>query len=204
MKKFIFPIIASIALVLAIIALATVILPQKKEVNVGQTGDPGSLLIEDYFPAIKYNDGYFSNLGMTVNGTSTTALSYDGFIANADFTIATGTAKAVYTNKTGRNMMCHSGGVLADSLSTTLGPSFAVSLGTSTSGTGYATNLIASSTIATTTDRMIPTEYTGTFRLATGESIVGALSDRLKNASSTYQTSTYWNIDFGIPCWLVD
>ncbi len=141
---------------------------------------------------------------LTVSGTSTIVMSYDGFRANSGFTMATGTAKAVYSNMTGKNLMCQGGGVIADSLSTTLGPAFQVGCGTSTSATGYTTSLIASTTVATTTDAAVSFSYTTVWILPAGNSVVCALSDLQPNASSTYFTSSYWNIDLSIPCAMID
>ena len=68
---------------------------------------------------------------LTVNGTTTQAgFSYDGFVAWDDFTMgATGTAKAVFTNNSGVDMICSNGASYFNSLSATLGASFMVGMG---------------------------------------------------------------------------
>jgi hypothetical protein len=125
-----------------------------------------------------------------------------GGIANASFTMATGTAKAVYTNNTGIDMICGPGSLYFKSLSTTLGASLVVGIGVSTSATGYSVSLLASTTIATTTTTFTSVPTTAaSFYLADGSSIIGALSDyNGGSASSTYYGSSYWTAQFQFPC----
>ena len=136
---------------------------------------------------------------LTVNGTTTIARSPDGFVVWDDFTMSTGTAKAVYTNSGGA-LLCDddSGAIYFDS--TAFSPSLVVSIGTSTSATGYATNLLASTTIATSSDSVIDITYAAPFVLAYNESLVAALSDITNSiASSTHYSN--WIVQFGIHCW---
>ncbi len=138
--------------------------------------------------------------GTAVFGTTTVASSPDGFVAWDDVTtVATGTAKAVFTN-TGNPMMCgdESGAIFFDS--TGFSPSLVVSMGTSSTATGYSAGLLASTTVATTTDAVVDLTYAAPFRLANGESIVLSLSDITNTAaSSTFYSN--WGIQFGVQCW---
>ena len=143
----------------------------------------------------------------TLTGTTTQAgFSYDGFIAYAGFTMATGTAKAVFTNTSGVNMMCGTGNLYFDG--TTYAPAIVVGVGVSSSATGYSVSLLASTTIATTTDTFIMASSTaalggsGGFRLATGSSIVGALSDA-DGAMSSSTNYSNWDVEMAFPCWLM-
>lgn len=137
--------------------------------------------------------------GLTVTGTTTIAKSPDGFVAWDDVsTVATGTAKAVYTN-TGSPMMCDADSGAVYFKSNGFSPSLVVSMGTSTSATGYATNLLASTTVATTTTAVVPLTYAVPFVLGNNQSLVVALSDITNaNASSTYYSN--WAIEMGIQC----
>lgn len=136
---------------------------------------------------------------ITLTGTTTIAKSPDGFVAWDDYTVATGSKKMIYTNS-GSDMMCDgsSGAVYANS--TGYSPALSVSVGTSTSITSATmpTNLVSSTTISTTTDKVIPFTITHPFLLANGESIVGSLADVNANSSSTYFAN--WSIEMGVSC----
>ena len=185
-----------------------------------------SMRVEDYIPVIRENAGYYSDepiyttdtlqadsaatLGSTLAVTGATTLigtttqrapSNDGFVASRDVTMATGTAKASFT-ATGK-MMCRGGGVYFDATAGTgLNPSIIFSLGTTTALLTYGTGLIASTTVATDTDKMVDVTMTATHFLAAGEKIQLGLSDyNGDSASSTYYSN--WDVEFGIPCWLM-
>lgn len=139
----------------------------------------------------------------TLTGSSTITKSFDGFVAWDDFTEATGTAKAVYTNTAG-DMWCNgaNGGLLFDNTTAHQAPALQVSMGTSTSATGYSINLLASTTVATTSDQVIGITYTANFLLLAGESIVAALSDTQgTNSSSTNYGN--WAGELGFNCRLI-
>lgn len=144
------------------------------------------------------------NSGIAVNGT-TIIDKYGGFWVQPEITsYATGTVNAFYTNSTSADMMCSGGGVYADSLSTTLGRNFKFSMGTSTSATsGAGTNLIASTTVATTTDTFTQLAATYTFMLKKTQSVILYFSDVDANATSTYFKETYWKIYPAIGCTFV-
>jgi len=137
-----------------------------------------------------------------ITGTSTLTVSYDGFVVQPTMSYATGTP-VVYTNTTGKAMMCRAGGVYADSLSASLGRNFKVSMGTSTGIVGAGTNLLSTTTVATTTDTFLGLTYTAPFSLANNESIITYFADVDANASSTYFTSTYWRVQPAISCTLL-
>lgn len=179
------------------------------------TGAIGTKLIEDYLPVVKYNEGLYSALPFyttstlqvdstsTLTGSSTITKSFDGFVAYAAFTSATGTAKAVYTNTAG-DMACDSDNAVVYFDNTTLhqAPSLQFSIGTSTSATGYSTAISASTTVATTSDQVFDVTYATPWILKSGESIVGALSDTQgTNSSSTNYGN--WSGQFGFHCWLI-
>lgn len=135
----------------------------------------------------------------TLTGTTTITKSPDGFVAYMGFTVATGTAKASYSNPS-NDMVCDGSSGYFQGIGTTFAPSLVVAFGTSTSATGYSTNLLASTTLATTTNQFFAETYTSPFRLKSGESIVGALSDITNtDASSTYYSN--WSMEYGVHCW---
>jgi len=224
-EKFIL-IIAGLAIILAGTALVVSILKTSPAQLVDNVGSLGGLAIENYFPIIKHNQGYYSELPIslsgadgdltisssgtltlsgtnTFNGTTTVLASYDGFVVQPTVSYATGTVNALYTNTTGKVIMCDAGGVYADSLSTSLGRNFKVSMGTSTVTTGAGINLLSTTTVATTTDSFLWLTYTKPFVLGLGESIITWFADVDANASSTYFTSTYWRVQPAIFCTLL-
>jgi len=137
--------------------------------------------------------------GATLQGTTTIVRSPDGFVAWSGYVVATGTAKAVFTN-TGAPMMCDADSGFIRPKGTTFAPSIVLALGTSTSATGHSVNLIASTTVATTTTSVIPFTYALPFVLGNNESIVGGISDySAAIASSTFFSN--WSIEFGVHCW---
>lgn len=142
-----------------------------------------------------------SNGSLTTTGTTTVAASYDGYGVYDDFTVtATGTAKAVYTNTYGPAVCTGADGIVwADA--TGFAPSLVFSLGTSTSATGYSTNLLASTTVATSTDTLIRLTNHA-FILGAGESIVGAISDITNALASTTHMSN-WSVQFSVKCRLI-
>lgn len=205
--------IGILAVVLAVVITWFVVKPK----NVVPVGTPGNMLAEQYDPYIQYNGGFNTALGITnsgeltqsgattfsstntLTGTTTITKSPDGFTAYMGFTVATGTAKAVYTNPS-NDMVCDGRSGFFQGIGTTFAPSLVVAFGTSTSATGYSTNLLASTTLATTTNQFFAETFATPFRLKSGESIVGALSDITNTeASSTYYSN--WTMQYGVHCW---
>ena len=134
-------------------------------------------------------------------GTTTIARSYDGFMAGGGITpasVATGTVHTLYTHTGGRSLCNTAGsGLYADS--TGYSPNLVISVGTSTSA-AYSTNLIASSTLATTTDEMLPSS-SYLFVMEAGDEITAFLADGITNASSTNFAN--WDIEYQTQCWLI-
>ena len=138
----------------------------------------------------------------TLTGTTTVTKSYDGFVAWDNFTLATGTAKAVYTNSTGVDMMCNRGAGDVYFNATGFAPSIVFGIGESSSATGFDVSLIASTTVATSTDTITAFTSVVPFVLESGNSIVASLSDYVAAiASSTHFGN--WTAEFSIDCHLI-
>jgi hypothetical protein len=160
----------------------------------GATGASGDSLgaFTSYEPTYTKISG-----NVAVGGSFYTGYSYDDGEAGsgAAFTMATGTAKWIWTNANTdkADALCRGGSSAVFATSTSgFSPTVQFSLGTSTSATGYATNLLASTTLASSTPpRVIPLTYTGEFVVRYNESIVGALSDTY---SGTAASSTYYSL----------
>lgn len=147
------------------------------------------------------NEGLIVSDGgiVTLTSTTTMAKSPDGFVAWASFTMATGTAKAVYTNS-GAPLACDADSGHIYVTETTYAPSLSFSIGTSTSITAYSANLLGSTTVGTTTPaQVLQLTYAFPFILGNGQSIIASISDNVTNASSTF----FGNVSaaFGIHCW---
>lgn len=198
-------------------------------------GAIGTMKVEDYVPVIKFNDGYYSSLPITLTGsdgdittgddltvtddlavtgnstltgTSTITCSRDGFIANANLTIATTGVAASWRNDCGTNVMCadESGAVFFDG--TNFAPALSVRIGTSTGITGpIAGTLIASTTVATSSgsagvDQVVDVTYDAPFLLTPTQAIIAYLSDLdTTSASSTYFSN--WDAELGFHCWML-
>ena len=195
-------------------------------------GAVGNKLAEQYDTYIKYNAGYKTQLPfnlsgssatlsvdgtLTANGTTTLAKSFDGFSAGGAFTISTSTgAQTLYTNG-GGPIICETAIndlVVIDDIGSFIG-AMTVSIGTSTDSTLPNELLLASTTIATTTNALTTSVYHQiiagvtapvTFILDGGESIVGILADGdggitvgpQPSASSTDFSKR--TLDYGISC----
>ena len=148
------------------------------------------------------NTGAITTSGnLAVTGTTTITKSPDGFVAYMGFTMATGTAKAVYTNPSS-DLVCDGRSAYFQGIGTTFAPSLVVAFGTSTSATGYSTNLLASTTLATTTNQFFAETFVTPFRLKSGESIVGALSD-ITNSEASSTNYSNWSMQYGVQCWVM-
>jgi hypothetical protein len=143
-----------------------------------------------------------SNGNLTVFGTSTIAHSPDGFVMWDDFTVGTTTSvvRGVITNN-GSAVICDPNGLAVYASSTgasLLAPSFMFVVGTTTSATAYSSNLMASTTVATSTSSLLGTT-TKPFLLDNGISITLSVGDAVTNASSTYY-GNWTTAEFSIPC----
>lgn len=194
---------------IAIVLIASVIGGYVGGLVGGNQSDPGSVGGTTNLDALTLDNGSFTSItGDNALGTTTITLSYDGFIAHDNVTVATGTAKGVITNSTGVDWMCKAGSVYTNG--TTFAPSLVISVGTSTSATGDPTaiGLLASTTIASTTDTVINVNAWNSgqgsnFILPSGQSILLEIYDGTTGvASSTYFSN--WDIDMDFPCWMLD
>ena len=210
--------IGILAVVLAVVITLFFSKPKNVVPSFVPVGAPGNMLAEQYDPYIQYNGGFNTALGITnsgdftqsgastlsgtvaITGTTTIAKSPDGFVAYDDFTMATGTAKAVFTNNFTSDMMCDSESGFIDAVGTSQSPSIQAAVGTSTSATGYSATLLASTTLATTTSPVFTWTYGLPFKLKAGESIVAALSDNNWIISSSTNYSN-WDMEMGVHCW---
>lgn len=149
---------------------------------------------------------------LTVTGastlTSTSTLQGEplSVVIGGNFTMSTGTAKSVYTHS-GVDYVCDGNDLVFSVTSTDWAPSLSFALGTSTSATGYATGLVASTTVATTTgavteNRLLSPANADAFLLTNGLSIVGAIQDVNVVASTTYLSN--YNVDWSTTCWAID
>lgn len=127
--------------------------------------------------------------------------SPDGFTARGSFTTGTTTSvvRGVYTNA-GSPLLCDGDSlVVYTDAQTAFAPSFKFAVGTSTTA-GYSANLIASTTVATTTDTVTSIASGWSFLLPTGSSITVSVGDySAAIASSTYYGG--WANQFAVHCW---
>ena len=143
--------------------------------------------------------GAVTNTGtVTLTGTTTIASSPDGFVIGGTIsTAATGTVRTVYTNTTGAKFCDSSTGFLYVKNNGSFAPSLVWSLGTSTSAVS-STNLVASSTVATTTSTTI-VPNASSFILAQGDVLTAIFGDITNTiASSTYLGN--WSAEAGVWC----
>lgn len=121
---------------------------------------------------------------LTVTGTSTITQSVDGLVVGGTIsTTATGTAITAYSNTTGPKMCDANIGYLFVR-NNGYAPSTIWSVGTSTASR-TTTNLLASSTIATTTSGLLP--LTGSlFELLNGDELMVIFGEHDPTASSTH------------------
>lgn len=205
-KNIIIGVLSVIVIVIASLALVGNNQPKSEDLNLkGGTRFANGISTDSTSPS----SGEIRTTSLTVTaastltGTSTLTKSVDGFVAFDDFSVATGTAKAVYTNSFSDQMCDAESGFIDAVASGAQAPSLVLSLGTTTSATGYSAGLLSSTTLATSTSPVLPLTYTVPFKLKNGESIVGALSDANGIISSSTNYSN-WDIDFGVHCWMLE
>jgi hypothetical protein len=218
-KKLVVGLVAIILIVIGIVYVSVKV-SNKIVGGANVAASPGNLLVEDYTPYTRQNGGTYTNLPIktgstlevtgatTLSGLVTSPLSYDGFKPYGAFTTssATGTVQNLYTNSSGYDFLCssYSGGFYATTTGTVsayaFAPSMIFTLGTSTSATGYSNNLLASTTVATSTP-VTTTIKQSVFVLRNGESVNGMFGDITNTiASSTYygNWSARWQITCGV------
>ena len=134
----------------------------------------------------------------TFTGTSTVTQSVDGLVVGGTIsTAATGTARTIYTNSTGPKF-CDSGiSYVYAKNNGSFSPSMRISVGTSTASV-TTTNLVASSTLATSTTKVI-IPIDSSFVLDNGDSVMAIFDDNNNSAaSSTYFSN--WSVEAGVWC----
>lgn len=181
----------------------------------GGVGTIGTLPIENYVPAILYNDGYYSERAITttsnfvvggnatLSGTTTITRSFDGFMLQLDVTVGTTTPVRGAMTNSGSPAICDGESlfVYANAPSTYV-PSFRFVLGTTTSATSYSANLSVSSTTAATSTDSVTNVASHNFVLGSNESITLSMGDAVTNASSTYYGD--WDVKAGVHCSILE
>jgi hypothetical protein len=141
-----------------------------------------------------------SSGSMTTTGTTTMQSSVTGTTLGGHFAVsATGTPITLYTNS-GTPKVCAAKPSYLYTRATGFGPSLVFSVGTSTGAVPTA-NVMASTTIATTTNALVLAQPTlaGAFVLGTGDSLVAIVGD-IANASASSTNYSHWGVDFGLWC----
>mgnify|MGYP001558152134 CR=1 FL=1 len=135
----------------------------------------------------------------TQTGTSTVTQSVDGIVVGGTLTISTTTGRqTLYTNTTGPKL-CDTdiGGLVVNRIGVNQAPAIIFSIATSTSSALPGTNLIASTTIATSTDTIVRVTDRN-FILANNDTLMGLIADTNANSSSTNFGS--WNAEYSVWC----
>lgn len=136
----------------------------------------------------------------TLTGTSTVTQSVDGLVVGGTLTISTTSRQTLYTNSTGPKFCTQSVSALHVATMQAFAPSLIFAIGTSTSAANPEVNLIASTTVATTTDTLVDAASDDSnFILKTGETVVSLIADYMTTgASSTYYGN--WNAEYFLWC----
>ena len=136
----------------------------------------------------------------TIYGSSTIAASFDGTFVGGTFTISTTSPSTLYTNTFSPQICDSSTAALYAKNNGSFAPSLNFSVGTST-GSIPTLNLLATTTIASTTTTFVPAIKSG-FILGSGHKIMGLIGDVMTTgASSTYYGN--WSAEFGVSCRLL-
>lgn len=136
-----------------------------------------------------------ANGGFVGTGTTTISNSYDGFQAYSAVTVATGTVTTL--SRTGSPIMCDGGNGALYFNSTAFSPSLKVSVGTTTE-----VDLLATTTIATTTDTVVQLKNSK-YVVGSGGTIFNVYLADITNteASSTYYGN--WSVELSDNCWIL-
>jgi hypothetical protein len=142
---------------------------------------------------------------VSLNATTTVARSYDGFMAGGGITpssLATGTTFTLYTHS-GGPALCDSSSAIFYADSTAYSPSLIIDIGTTTTSGGYSANLIASTTLATTTDAVLGIAH-DLFVMNSGDQITARLADTYpSNLGASSTNFANWDLEFQTQCWLI-
>ena len=135
---------------------------------------------------------------LTITATTTLTESVDGLVVGGTISMAaTGTARTVYSNTTGPKYCDADTAYLYVKNNGSFAPSLVFSMGTSTSAVA-TTNLIASTTVATSTTSLLqPIE--SKFILENGDELMVIFGD----ITNTMASSTYfgnWTAEAGVWC----
>lgn len=146
-----------------------------------------------------------------VDNSGNIVKSPDGFVLWDDFTVGTTSpVRGALINTTGSALMCDADSLFVYSDATgDFSPSFKFAVGTTTATlgstnlpttVGYSANIVASTTVATTTDTVTSIGSGWTFLLPVNNSVTLSVGDY----SSAIASSTYygnWSGQFGVHCW---
>lgn len=189
-------------IVIAIIAIGGYFFPNV--LNLGAGGDINTTLV-------KFAGGLNAGRGqqLKIDNQGNITQSPDGFVLWDDFTIGTTSpVRGAVVNTTGLPLMCDADSLYVYTDATTdFAPSFKFTVGTSTTAVtslptsvGYSANIVASTTVATTTDTVTSIGSGWTFLLPVNNSVTLAVGDYSSAiASSTYYSA--WSGQFGVHCW---
>ncbi len=181
----------------------------RSDANLGHSVYDAQRFVGDVYQglneALMMQDGEFvgpidTDQLVDLGATTTVARSYDGFMAGGTVSsVATGSVKTLYTHSGGR-AVCDASQSALYANSTAFSPNLTISVGTSTSA-AYSSNLIASSSLATTTDS-VSTGGAHQWVMDAGDKITAFLADTTgPMSSSTYFAN--WTIEFKTHCWLI-
>lgn len=201
-----------ISIVIGIVAIIIAIVggndkqAQREIEKVGGITDYDEINVQDFDSDGTY--GYYingtniidKNQNLTITGTTTLTQSVDGIVVGGTIPItATGTVITLYTNTTGPKYCDSDTSYLYVKNNGSFAPSLVFSVGTSTASGEASKNLIASSTVATTTTSLIAAITNRNFVLADGEKVTAIFGDITNtSASSTYFSN--WSAEVGVWC----
>lgn len=153
---------------------------------------------------------FVAEAASTLTGTSTITASYDGHMIWDDATMATGTAAARYTNSHGR-MACDGGQIFARADG--YAPPLEFTFGTTSTASGFANSIIASSTILATSTYGtnaeyvidLETNYSTEWMLDSDEEVSLWFYDPDAGSGHSASSTNFsnWNVEFSIPCRLL-
>jgi len=140
--------------------------------------------------------------GAATIATTTITKSFDTFMIGGSIsTAATNTPRTIYTND-GAPIFCDSSTAGAFWDSTDYSPAHQFSVGTSTSNAAPSASLIATTTVATSTDTVTPTHRDLLFIMNKGDTVVALTADDSDTGASSTNFSA-WTAEFQVECWSI-